>query len=166
MADFSLVTARATLFHVASLVEGAFTPPGRAVAIAATLRQIGALAGDVCVSPGDVRVAMLIVAAERGDDSPAVAARRRTCGEIAEAIDHEPMARPSRYGDVLRAVATALTDSTDPRQIAVAATATREADEISGDLAARAAAPRGAMRGESTMEALARAVDDDRRGDQ
>jgi hypothetical protein len=160
--DFSLVTAKASLDHVAGLVESTLTPIGRATHTATTLRQIGEVVSDMHLTPGHVRAAMILLAVPRDGDSPPIASRRITCGEIADVIEPSATATAHAMSAVLRAVSAALLGSADPRQQAISATAAREADELDAHLAAVASAPRGAMRGESEMDMLGRLVEHDR----
>jgi hypothetical protein len=158
-----LITARSTLDHVAALVERSLSPEARASATAATLRQIGEIGGDAFVTPGILSRAMNILASGRDTDTPPISSRRRTCGEIADLIGHDPMSAPDRMVPVLRAVAIALSGTSDPRQAAIAATVSREADEIEAWRAAKAANINATRKPEGQMDALQRMVDDDRR---
>jgi hypothetical protein len=118
------MTAKECFETLAQRAAEVLTPPARGAAVAASLRQIDAGTGFYVLSQARPE--------DAGDNSDRIAARRRTCGElagIAQAYD------PSG-GDILRLAAVfervveRFAGSSDPRQDAMAWTAAREATEL------------------------------------
>lgn len=142
----AIATARETFNALAGLVVRELQPYSRATAIAATLRQIGDLAGDLPLTMADAASGFQRVSIARGEAEPGnVTGRRLTCRELAGlAFMSLPESRetesgppaveirtvPLRLAAVFRAVVDAWGTSTDPREAAIAATAQREASEI------------------------------------
>ena len=112
-------------------------PEGRAGAIKATLTQIAALPGALTPAvAGSLHGAFFVLATPRDGDSPAVASRRKTCGEIADGLPALGFSRTNGDGrgaaPWFEAQVAAWGDSEDPRQRAMADTARRELDELMG----------------------------------
>lgn len=109
-------------------------PAGRRAAMAATVEQIEGL-GKVPHMEA-LWAAFDRLAEPKAGDAPPVAARRKTCREFADLIKadlHGLMGfdfRPSDAAPWFQAQIDAWTGSTDPRQAAMAATATRELAEL------------------------------------
>ena len=138
------MTTKQVLENVASLVAAGLTPPARAAATAATIRQLGeiASAGDeLGLSAADVHAGYAQLAAARPGDDARIAARRATCGEITVLIEQGSETIPGikwspgagdslKFAALLDRVAEQFAGSTDPRQIAITQTALREATEL------------------------------------
>jgi hypothetical protein len=126
-----MMTAKNTFNRIADLVASNLQPEGRAQAIASTLRQIGEIAGEEPILPEDVQAALNYLSTPKdGDDAP-ISARRRTCAEIATLLAPASTSPGfGRYAVICLLVADAFDTSTDPRQQAMAKTATREAEEL------------------------------------
>jgi hypothetical protein len=126
--------AKDTFTSLADLVVGSLQPDGRATATAATLRQLAdsAGAGDLPLTPADAAAGFALLAPLRDGDPTPVAARRRTCGELAVLLGDFSIfpADPQRLAAVFRVVAAHFVGSADPRQAAIAETAAREAVEL------------------------------------
>lgn len=123
-------TARTILIQIAGLAEAGLTPPPRAAATAATLRQIAEIGGELELTLEDCKSAYDLLGFPRGDDQPAVAARRATCREISALIPGTGYGGEQLLRRVLERVAQHFAASSDPRQAAIASTAAREAAEI------------------------------------
>jgi hypothetical protein len=109
-------------------------PAGRGAATAATLRQIGDVAADLPLDIADVRTGFDALAQAIDADPPPIAARRRTCAElalIAEAFDTSGGSRAA-LATVFDRVASHFEDSGDPRHVSMCDTANREAAELRG----------------------------------
>lgn len=122
-------------------------PPARKAAVVTSFVQVAKLCGDR-VGRDSLRLAMSDLATARDGDAPPVAARRTTCAAVAEALAFRPgeldaamQAAPYSPGGInaggyreagfwFGAQVDAWTDSTDPRLVAMAATAKRELSEI------------------------------------
>jgi hypothetical protein len=127
-----LATEHDTLHFAAGLIETGLAPEGRAAATAATFRQLGdSAACDIHLTLADLVAGLELVAASRDGDPPPVAARRKTCAEIAELVKPvAPGGNPECLAQVFRCIESHFSRSTDPRQLAIATTAAREAAEI------------------------------------
>lgn len=112
-------------------------PEGRAAAIRFSLNQIAALPG-ADVAPKDLAAAFLILGSggQADGDNPALSARRATCRDISRALEaagHGPVGGAAgRALGWFRAQIDAWSESADPRQRAMAATAARELAELQG----------------------------------
>lgn len=127
----SALTARETLYYAAGLIETGLAPEGRAGADAKTFRELGDSAGDLPLTPADLVAGLdLIGAPSHVSEAPPIAARRKTCFEIAELLRPVADGDPQRLAAVFRAIESHFGRSTDDRQKAIAATAGREAAEI------------------------------------
>lgn len=131
-----MTTARITLSHVADLAT-ALQPEARGQAIAASLRQFAEIGGELPLTVSDALAAYYFLSiGDDGAEADRIVARRKTCGEISDLIDDSPAtdavtpADQTRLAAVFRAAAASFAGSIDPRQLAMAATATREADEL------------------------------------
>lgn len=118
-------------------VRETLKPEGRGIATAATLNQIAQLPGAGGVEPECLHDAFWVLAeAQESDPTPAVAARGRTCRELARAIEvtfakFSYSLAPANKGLVGKALpwfeAQAIwAEADDPRQKAMAETAARE----------------------------------------
>lgn len=131
-------TAKIIFHDVAAIVRAGLQPEGRAEATAATLEQVGDIAGDLPLTLADLYHGFARLAASPGiDERGSIAGRRRTVGEIAALIGGKAggttaSASPERLAAALDAVVAALAAAEDPRQRAMAATAAREAAELRG----------------------------------
>lgn len=133
-------TARATLNALADLVVRELQPFSRATATAATLRQVGEIAGDLPLTLADAATGFQRLTFARGEAEPGnVTGRRATCRELAalafstlsEVLPTESVPTiPHCLAAAFRAVYAALGTSLDPREAAIAATAQREASEL------------------------------------
>lgn len=124
-------TAHDTLHYAAGLIETGLTPEARAAATATTFRELGDLAGDLQLTPGDLTAGLAILGAPSAvAEAPPIAARRRTCSEIAALLRPVPDGDPLRLAAVFRTVEAKLNGSVGARYRAIAATAGREADEL------------------------------------
>jgi hypothetical protein len=132
------MTAKECFETIAQHAAKVLTPPARGAAVAASLRQIGELAADLPLDLIDAGTGFYVLSQTReedaGDNSERIAARRKTCGELAGiAQSYDPSG-----GDILRLAAVfdrvveRFTGSADPRQDAMAWTAAREATELRG----------------------------------
>lgn len=131
-----MATAKDTMHRIASLIETNFRPPGRATATAATFRQIGDIAAELELDPQDALAGFMILSRVREGDVPNVTARRKTCENVSDLIvwaTHVfplPPGNPIRLASVMECVVNAFRHSADPRQMTMAETARREADEL------------------------------------
>ena len=82
--SFPAGTACATFHQLADQVHGHLTPAGRATAVAASLRQIGDLAGDLPLSLTAAAASYQILALAQPSDTPPTLTRRATCLELAD----------------------------------------------------------------------------------
>lgn len=109
-------------------------PEGRANAIRASLVQISALPGAEVSIPA-LAGAFARLGFPSSDDGPREAARRVTCGEVAEALaaalpEGEAFPHPVGAYPWFQAQIDAWTGSEDPRLAVMAATAARELSEL------------------------------------
>lgn len=124
-------TAHDTLHYAAGLIETGLTPVERGIATARTFRELGDSAGTLMLTLGDLAAGLTILGAPSAvAEAPPIAARRRTCTEIAALLHPIPHGDPLRLAAVFRAIESHFGRSTDPRQKAIATTAGREADEL------------------------------------
>ena len=128
---------------LAEMVEGdqRIQPDARRAAIAATLREIGGGWGvDYCAIEHTV-LAFQVLALPRDGDDQRVAARRRTCGEIAQAAvaagvvpyagDAKKWDAHSQWNTIANNAATLTArHGSSERERAIAETLRREADEL------------------------------------
>lgn len=126
-------------------------PEARRQAVIASFAQVAALeAVNGHLGRESLWLAMRHVSTPREGDTPAIAARRTTCkavadalawqpGELDAAIEATPLVYPHIGRDMggfgparlwFEAQIQAFAESTDPRQVAMAATATRELSEL------------------------------------
>lgn len=126
-------TAAVTLDSLADLAAANLQPEGRAAAIAASLRQIAEIGGDLALTAADCVVGFTALAQPKSEDEHGrVTSRRRTCGELASLTDDAEGGDSSRLAAVLRAIESRFAGSDDPRQKSMADTAAREASELGG----------------------------------
>lgn len=144
-------TAHDLFTALASAAEVQLSPPPRAAATAATLRQLAMLPSvrDLPLDALTLRDALRLLSEPtpitRGEESTATHARRDTCREISTVAprDFPTVGAPDLPAAIMvwRAVAGAFTDlatsNDDPRQRAIAATWDREAHELVYWLGAR-----------------------------
>lgn len=134
-------TAQQTYRHIAVLIRDRLeesTPPGRRAATAGTFEQVADLAGDLPLTLADARAGferLSIRPVDRTDEPGHVTGRRKTCGEIAALITADLLAHADagdleRLAAVMDAIATAFSETTDRRQVAMRDTAIREAQEL------------------------------------
>lgn len=116
-------------------------PEGRANAIRATLNQIAALPGAGNVEVYALQAAFEELSLPQKKDDASTTARRQTCGQIAAAIRASSLHNGGQYGlpgdataahPWFQAQIDAWSESSDPRQKAMAATASRELHELGG----------------------------------
>lgn len=122
-------------------------PDGRRDSVVQTLLQLACLAGPAgeIVTLDELAAAYSLLAVAREGDTPQIAARRRTCAEIAELVPVGDLYRPASAVPVWESWA-ALDASDDPRLGAIRATAERELAELREALG-RAALDRLVARG-------------------
>jgi hypothetical protein len=129
--------ARELLRALAGRVRSTLQPPPRAQSIAATLDEIADMPEVAALELTALQLcdAFRALSLPEAEDSPATAARRRTCAEVAEAL---PFARMGWAETPLAAalwrVVAARFPGSDGRAVAVRATWSREADEIDARL--------------------------------
>lgn len=131
------MTARDTLRAAAALIAQGFTPEARATAAATTFDQLAEIVGgDLPLSIADLSVGLKLLSTSRSEaEAPNIAARRRTCAEIAALLGAgDGLGDPRRLAAVFRAVAERYATSVDPRHAAIRTTATREAGELDSEV--------------------------------
>lgn len=127
----SATTAHDTLHYAAEKIATGLAPEGRGSATAKTFRELGDSAGDLPLTPADLVAGLDLVAQPQDAEEPApIAARRKTCAEIAALLRPVATGDAQRLAVVLRAIQSHFGRSKDERQLAIAATAGREASEI------------------------------------
>lgn len=133
----SLTKASETLEYAAGLIAAGLEPTARAHATAAMFRQLGdSAACDHPLTPADLVAGLEAVSKPLDltgeyDEPVTIAARRKTCREIATLLRPVPAGGdPKRLAAVLRTVESHYSRSTDPRHVAIATTDGREAFEI------------------------------------
>jgi hypothetical protein len=135
------ITALALFSPTADAIEAMAQPPGRAAAMAASLRTLADKhRPDARFSADVMRLAYLKLSGSRPGDAPPVAARRATCLEIADAIGwaHILGPRPAPASIDIGALskvlswwaATTLLPGDDARSVAIRETASRELAEL------------------------------------
>jgi hypothetical protein len=129
-------TARETLGRLADLARDSLNPRERADKAAATLREVGDLAGDLPLTYDDARDGFAVLGMDRVGDSGPVSSRRRTCEELAALLSHNYTStgagEPRRLAAVYSVVAGLYVGSPDGRRNAMAAIAAREVLELAG----------------------------------
>lgn len=132
------MNAKECLAFIATQAE-TLTPPARGAAIAASLRQVGEIGGALPLDIIDAHAGFSLLSKPRpedaGDNSEKIAARRKTCGDIAlicEGIAGPDHGDPRKLAAVFECVVAQFAGSTDPRQDAMAWTASREFNELTG----------------------------------
>lgn len=137
--------AVATLEGLATYALKSIRPVARGEALAAELRQLGELAGNLPLTLVDVSIAYGLLQRPGPGDDARVTQRRFTCADIARSAGpfanyawEKPLmdrAR-TRMAAVLDALIAGLTPSADPRHRAMGETARRESAELRAGLAA------------------------------
>lgn len=134
-----MTTANTTFSALSTLIAANFQPPGRATATAATFNQLAEIGGDLPLTMADAAKGFALLSTPKPSDADitderaagALKARRVTCREVAIlAGDFDDNADPRRLADVLATIGQRFAGSTDPRQVSMAGTATREAGEL------------------------------------
>lgn len=127
-----MTTAYITLSHIADLAT-ALQPEERGRDVSGTLHQIAEIGGDLPLTVCDAQAAYYYLSLGDDGDDARIVARRKTCGEISDLLDDSPAtdavtpADQTRLAAVFRAAAASFA--------AMAATATREADELDPPIA-------------------------------
>lgn len=125
-------TAKTTLQLIAHSAQ-ALQPSARGFAIAATLRELCELAGDLPLDLADAHAGYDLLCRAKPDDAPAIVSRRNTCYELAQICRAytEERGDPMRLARVLDRVSVRLAQATmGPREQAIHGTCAREAGEI------------------------------------
>lgn len=112
--------------------RGQITPEARGLAMAATLEQLGGPeleAHIIGLRCADLGAAYRALSEGAEGEHPAIAARRRTCGEIAALCPGDGQITPGVL-NLWRAWRDHFASSTDPRHHAMAVTFGRELSEL------------------------------------